>query len=189
MRTRPLLYSCGRLLAGLATVAALTTLSGCVTQQILPYQPSLTNQAKLGSLPGGTRLRVTAVGSEPADVQTTIRSMRIAAPGDGTWSSFLDQALCTELKASGNYDANAPVTVETTLTQVRISDGGAALAGRFVVRAGAQVRYDKVLRVDTAWDSNFLAVLAASSGLNQSTAIFQALLRKLFEDPDFIKAT
>jgi hypothetical protein len=34
-----------------------------------------------------------------------------------------------------------------------------------------------------------LGVLAASNGLNQTTAIFQDLLRKLFEDPDFVAAT
>lgn len=189
MIVRELSRTLTHLLAGLAMVAVVTSLTGCVTQQILPYQPSVANQAKLGSLPRAARFQVTTAGGEPTDVQTTIRSMRISAPGDGSWSAFLSQALRTELSASGNYDANAPAILEVTLKEVKIVDGGAALTGRFVVHQAQSVRYDKVLRVEAHWDTDFLAALAASNGLNQTTAIFQALLRKLFDDPDFIKTS
>jgi hypothetical protein len=57
-----------------------------------------------------------------------------------------------------------------------------------VIRDAQGIRYDKVLHVDARWDSDFFGVIAASNGMNQATAIFQALLQKLFEDPDFIKA-
>jgi hypothetical protein len=177
------------LLGGLATIAVVTSLAGCVTQQVLPYQPAVINQTRLGSLPRTARLQVATLDGEPQVVQTTIRSMRIAAPGNGSWSAFLDQALRTELTVSGNYDPNAPMTIEATLSEVEIADGQAALTGHFVVRQAQVVRYDKVLHVEKRWDSDFLAVLAASSGLNQTTAIFQELLGKLFADPDFIKAT
>jgi hypothetical protein len=120
-------------LISIAAVAA-TMLCGCVTQQVLPYQASVANQMKLGSLPRTARFQVAPVRGEPSDVHTTIR---------------------------------------------------AEVTGRFIVRQGVSVRYDKVLRADARWDSAFLGVIAASSGLNQSTAIFQALLRKLFADPDF----
>ena len=177
-------------LVSLAAIAAAATFSGCVTQQVLPYQASVANQMKLGSLPPTARFQVVATGgSDPSDVQTTIRSMRISAPGEGSWTAYLDQALRTELETSGNYDVKAPASIEATLSEVHIADGQAEVTGRFVVRQGQSVRYDRVLRADARWDSNFLGVLAASSGLNQSTAIFQALLRKLFEDLDFVRAS
>ena len=79
--------------------------------------------------------------------------------------------------------------MEATLVEVRVTDGKAELAAHFVVRRDQTVRYDKMLRVNTHWDSEFLGVLAASNGLNQTTAIFQDLLRKLFDDPDFVATT
>ncbi|SDH29791.1 hypothetical protein SAMN04487926_103383 [Paraburkholderia steynii] len=175
--------------AVLATLIATVLLSGCVTQPVLPYQASVANQMKLGSLPRAARFQVTTAGSDPSDVQTTVRSMRISAPGDGSWTSYLGQALRTELATSGNYDANAAARIEATLSEVRIADGQAQVTGHFVIRQGQSVRYDKVLRADAHWDSAFLGAIAASNGLNQSTAIFQALLRKLFDDPDFAAAS
>lgn len=169
-------------------LASLTSLTGCVTQQILPYHASVANQMKLGSVPPTARFQVASNESQPSDVQTIVRTVRIQAPGDGSWSTYLNQALRTELTTSGNYDASAPLQIEGILTEVHIFDGSAELIARFVVRRDQSVRYDKVLHVDERWDTQFLGALAASDGMNQTTAVFQDLLRKLFEDPDFIKA-
>ncbi|MBN3761219.1 hypothetical protein [Burkholderia sp. Ac-20365] len=184
-------FSTRRPAGRLVTLAliSVTLLGGCVTQQVTPYQPSVANQMKLGSLPRGARFQVAPAGSDPADIQTTIRALRIAPPSDGSWTSYLDQALRTELETSGNFDPRAASSIEASLSEVHIADGQAHVTGRFVVRDGQTVRYDKVLRADAHWDSAFLAAIAASSGMNQSTAIFQALLRKLFEDPDFLKSS
>lgn len=170
------------------TVAIAMSLAGCATQQILPYQPSVANETRLGSMPRGARLQVKAVGGEPSNVETAIRTLRVSAPGNGSWSTFLGEALRTELTASGNYDANAAVVLEGSLAELQIADGAAAITGHFVVRDARGARYDKVLHVDSRWDSDFIGVIAASHGLNHATDIFQTLLQKLFEDPDFIKA-
>jgi hypothetical protein len=178
----------GRSLAGLAVTGGALLLSGCVTQQVLPYQASVANQMTLSRVPHAAHFKVTT-GADPADVQTVVRSLRVAAPGSGSWSDYLNHALRTELSTSGNYDAGSTATLEATLLEVHVSDGKAELASRFVVKRADTVSYDKVVRVNTQWDLEFLGALAASSGLNQTTAIFQALLRKLFDDPDFIKAS
>ncbi|WP_053064011.1 hypothetical protein [Caballeronia mineralivorans] len=177
-----------RSLAGSAILAGALTVSGCVTQQVLSYQASVANQMTLARLPPEARYRVTT-GADPSDVQTSVRAIRFSAPGSGSWSSYLNEAIRTELSTSGNYDASATATLEATLLEVHVTDGKAELAAHFVVRRDQTVRYDKLLRVNTQWDSEFLGVLAASNGLNHTTAIFQDLLRKLFEDPDFVKAT
>ncbi|HKR41656.1 MAG TPA: hypothetical protein VJU59_18615, partial [Paraburkholderia sp.] len=88
-------------------VIAAALLAGCVTQQVAPYQASVANQMKLGGLPRGAHFQVAPAGGDPADVQTSIRAVRIAAPADGSWTAYLDQALRTELETSGNYDAKA----------------------------------------------------------------------------------
>ncbi|MFP3568505.1 hypothetical protein SB772_30770 [Paraburkholderia sp. SIMBA_030] len=175
-------------LAGLAVMGGVLILNGCVTRQVLPYQVSVANQMTLSRVPHAARYRVTT-GEDPADVQTTVRSLRVLAPGSGSWSDYLNHAIRTELSTSGNYDAGSTAILEATLLEVHVSDGKAELAGRFIVRRGQTVCYDKLLRVNTDWDSEFLGALAASNGLNQTTAIFQNLLRKLFDDPDFTKAS
>jgi hypothetical protein len=176
-----------RSLVCVAILSCALTLSGCVTQEVLPYHASIANQMTLARLPHTSRLRVTT-GTDPADIQTSVRAVRFAAPGDGSWSSYLNEALRTELSTSGNYDAGANAMLEATLVEVQVVDGKAEVAARFVVKRDQTVRYDKLVRVSTQWDSQFIGVLAASDGLNQATAIFQALLHKLFEDPDFVGA-
>ncbi|MFP3457856.1 hypothetical protein R0J89_16570, partial [Psychrobacter sp. SIMBA_152] len=89
------------------------------------------------------RYRVTT-GEDPADVQTTVRSLRVLAPGSGSWSDYLNHAIRTELSTSGNYDAGSTAILEATLLEVHVSDGKAELAGRFIVRRGQTVCYDKL---------------------------------------------
>lgn len=172
----------------LAMAAAVASLTGCVSQQILPYEASIANEAKLGSLPREARLQVKTLDSDPSNVTTVVRTLRVTAPGNGSWSAYLGQALHTELAASGHYDANAALVLDASLTELKIADGAGAITAHFVIRAAQGARYDKVLHVDTRWDSDFFGVIAASNGMNQATAIFQALLQKLFDDPDFVKA-
>lgn len=175
--------------SGLATAAVLVaTLSGCAAQTLLPYEPTVANEASLGSLPREARFQVTTSGREPLDVATTVRTLHVSAPGDGSWSAYLAQALRTALAASSHYDAKAALILDATLTQVHVNDGAAAATAHFVVRDAQGVRYDKVLHVDARWDSDFIGVIAGSYGMNQATAIFEALLQKLFADPDFVKA-
>lgn len=174
-----------RSLVCVAILLGAVTMSGCVTQQVLPYHVSIANQMTLARLPHTSRFRVTMTGTDPADVQTSVRAVRFSAPGNGSWSSYLNEALRTELSTAGNYDAGANVTLDATLVEVQVADGKAELAAHFVVKRDQTVRYDKLIRVSTQWDSQFMGVLAASDGLNQASAIFQALLHKLFEDPEF----
>jgi hypothetical protein len=168
--------------------AVVVGLSGCIAAQILPYEASIPNEAKLASLPREARLQVKAPGSDPSNVSTVIRALRVTAPGNGSWSAYLGQALHAELAASGHYDASAALVLDASLNELKIADGTGAVTGHFVIRDAQGIRYDKVLHVDARWDSDFFGVIAASNGMNQATAIFQALLQKLFEDPDFIKA-
>lgn len=172
----------------LATAAVVVSMTGCAAQQILPYEPSLANEAKLGSLPREVQLQVKTIGADPSNVTTVVRTLRVAAPGNGSWTAYLGQALHSELAASGHYDANAGLVLDASLSELNITDGAAAITGHFVVSDARGVRYDKALHVDARWDSDFFGVIAASNGMNQATAIFEALLQKLYDDPDFIKA-
>ncbi|KVU15765.1 hypothetical protein [Burkholderia ubonensis] len=174
-------------LAAPAVLAVTLALGGCVTQPVPHYQASVANQMTLARLPRDARFRVTT-GPDPAGIQAQVRSMRYAAPGNGSWSDYLNEAIRTELTTAGHYDANALATLDATLTDVRVSDGQAELGGRFVIRRDQSIVYDKAMRANAQWDTHFIGMLAAADGLNQASAIFQSLLRQLFDDPEFAAA-
>ncbi|WP_133295709.1 hypothetical protein [Burkholderia reimsis] len=142
----------------------------------------------LVKIPRMARYQV-ARGAEPADIQTQVRSLSVAAPADGSWTSYLKEALRIELASAGLYSANAPAVLTVSLSDVHVLDGHAELAGRFIVSDGRAVVYDKVLRAQTKWDVQFIGGLAAQDGMMQTTAIFQSLLHQLFDDPEFIEVS
>ncbi|QTO23912.1 hypothetical protein [Burkholderia seminalis] len=158
---------------------------GCVTQPAPIYQVSIANQMALMKISPAAHYQVVR-GAEPADIQTQIRSLSVAAPADGSWATYLKEALRIELTSAGFYSPDASAVVTVSLSDVHVLDGHADLAGRFVVSAGQKIVYDKVLRAQTQWDPQFIGVLAAQDGMIQATAIFQRLLHQLFADPEFV---
>ncbi|KWA16322.1 hypothetical protein WT41_10375 [Burkholderia territorii] len=184
LRTVPR-WKCGLSLGKrLLFAGILAACGGCVTPAPV-YQLSIANQMALMKVPSTARYQVVR-GAEPADIQTHVRSLSIAAPADGSWTSYLKEALRIELVSAGLYSADAPAVLTASLSDVHVLDGHADLAGRFVVSDGRAVIYDKVLRAQTKWDVQFIGVLAARDGMMQATAIFQSLLHQLFDDPEFI---
>ncbi|WP_152601670.1 hypothetical protein [Burkholderia paludis] len=163
----------------------LAACGGCVTQPAPSYQLSIANQMALEKIPRTAHYQV-ARGAEPTDIQTQVRSLSVAAPADGSWTSYLKEALRIELASAGLYSVDAPAVLTVSLSDVHVLDGHADLAGRFIVSDGREVIYDKVLRAQTKWQVQFIGVLAAQDGMMQTTAIFQSLLHQLFEDPEFI---
>ncbi|NIF88009.1 hypothetical protein [Burkholderia sp. Cy-637] len=177
-----------RVLAASVAVAGALACGGCVTQPVPQYQASIANQMALAQMPADVRFRVTT-GTDPANIQTQVRSMHIVPPGKGSWSDYLNQAMRTELKTAGHDGADAPATLDASLTRLSVLDGQAELAGRFVIRRDGTVVYDKALQARAQWDTHFIGVLAATDGFDHSSAIFQSLLHALFDDPDFVAAT
>jgi hypothetical protein len=171
----------------IATAVSTLMLTGCVTQAMPPYQASLTNQLTLSRLPQLAMYSVTSEEDHPADVQTKLRNVLITAPQGNSWSSYLKDAIQTELTKSGNYKPDATRSIKAELLEFHVADGHADLAAHFVVECDHVVCYDKVLRAHSRWRTSFLATIAMPSAYNATGAIFQDLLRSFFEDPDFVR--
>ncbi|WP_143220291.1 MULTISPECIES: hypothetical protein [unclassified Achromobacter] len=118
-------------------------LSGCVTQQAPPYQVGLANQIALNRLPPTARAKVNAATSGALGTHASVRVVKIAAPGEQSWSDYLVDAVRAELTTSGNFDAMADTTIVPTLTSAEIRDGKADASARITVQQAGQVVYDK----------------------------------------------
>lgn len=184
-----------RAISGAAVLAALFALAACVTAPAPAYQPGVANLHALRAV--ATPIGVDDFAAAPGvnDRRFGLRADGMTGGGaDGTFSTYLQQALETELRAAGRLDAAAGLRLSGTLTENRLdadnlSVGRASVGARFVLTRDGRVVYDQVHTVDHEWDSSFLGALAIPAAMQGYAAAVQKLTGRLFADPAFIEAT
>ena len=181
--------------ACIATLAA-TLLSGCLTVPNLPYQPGVQNTAMLlagnygGMQAGGFDA---ALGIENKRLNLRGTNSLSGSTRDGTFSTYLQDALQAELATAGLLEAGAPLVVSGTLLQNQLSagtaEGHSVVSARFVVKRNGEPVYDRVLTARHEWASSFMAAIAVPTAFQNHVGTVQKLLGQLFADPDFKRAT
>lgn len=183
-----------RAIRGGAVLATLLTLAACANAAPA-YQPSVANLQVLRA--GTTPMAVDdfAAGASVNDSRLGIRADTMTgAATDGAFSTYLQQALETELRNAGRLDAAAGLRLSGTLTTNRLdangfSVGRASVGARFVLTRDGRVVYDKVHSADHEWDSSFIGALAIPAAMQGYPATVQKLTGQLFADPAFVEAT
>lgn len=179
--------------AGFACLV-LAALTGCVHMTAPGYQPGVANTEALQRSPGQKIAVEDFIAAPDAhDKGLSVRGSPLSAPGDGKFSTYLHDAAVRELATAGRYDAASPVRLSAILTRndldAGIGKGHAVLSARFVVaRDGARV-YDRPVQVQHDWDSSFIGAIAIPAAVDNYAAAVQKLLARLFDDPDFVRAT
>ena len=176
---------------GTALLASML-LSGCLTVPNIPYQAGVKNSATL--LSGKHQpMRVgdfaAAAGVENRKLNVRGANSLSGSASDGTFSTYLKEALQTELATAGVLDPNAMLVVTGTLQQNMLSDRNAAVGARFVVKRNGETVYDRVLTARHSWESSFMGAIAIPTAFQNHVATVQMLLGQLFSDPDFKRAT
>ncbi|MFN3668099.1 MAG: hypothetical protein ACK4VY_02225 [Brevundimonas sp.] len=183
-----------RVIRVVGALAALSTLAACVHEPAPTYQPGL---ASLQALRAGT----TAIGVDDFgagagvnDSRHIMRGNSMTGGSDGAYSTYLQEALETELRNAGRLDAAARLRLSGTLTANQLdatgfSIGQASVGARFVLTRDGQVVYDKVHTVDHQWESSFLGAVAIPAAMQGYAATVQKLTHELFSDPAFQAAT
>ena len=69
-----------------------------------------------------------------------------------------------------------------------MSEGSSTLAARFVVKEGASVLYDKVLRQDSKWESSVIGAIAIPRAFYEYNEQYTKLLKQLYADQAFVAA-
>lgn len=179
-------------LACLALIAL--ALSGCISTPAPRYNPSVDNSSLV------LQHRPTAdVGpfSAAAGVENralSMRGSRLQGGSDGTYATYLRDAVIAELQVAGGYVPGSRARIEGELTHnslnvAGIKVGKAEVGARFIVRRGGVVAYDRSLRATHEWESSFIGALAIQAGIDNYGTTVQKLIGQLLADPAFIDAT
>lgn len=176
-----------------ALVAGAALAAGCATQMpaytAAPDNVIALREAKLQSID------VRAFTLDPANAHPRSVSIRATslAPADGDFAAYLTQAARADLAAAGRLGSGATRVLSGTLVRNVVdasgfSEGTAEHVARFSLEVDGRRVYDKEHRVQARWDSNFIGAIAIPAAITNFTAGFQALLRRLYTDPEFQQA-
>ncbi|MBL8377042.1 MAG: hypothetical protein JNM79_04180 [Burkholderiales bacterium] len=170
-------------------------LAACTTPAP-PYAASVSNvevTAKLGSAISVGKFEFDK-GKESELNEVGARASNFPSPVNGSYADYFADAAMKELRAAGKFDAASPKALTGTLIKNHLSAAGlntndAALQVRFKLAEGTKVTYDKLVSAEHQWESAFLGAIAIPRALDQYIATIQKLMRSLFSDPDFVRAT
>lgn len=124
-----------------------------------------------------------------ADRGLSIRGSNSISPTQGSFALQLRDQLAADLKAAGLGAPGAKVVVSAVVTdnqlEAGLSKGIGRLAARFRVHRDGQQVFDKELVAASEWEPSFMAAVAVPDAFNRYGALYQALVGKLIDDPDF----
>lgn len=173
---------------------ALLTLAlvACVSPPAPKYQPAIGNTEIL--LKQSAKLGVGKFSAAPgvSNHSLTVRASALTGGSDGTFSTYLQDAMISELQTSARYDTSSQLQISGVLTRNELSSGvgtgTAAVGAEFALTRNNQVCYKKTLVAEHSWDSSFIGAVAIPAAFNNYPTTVQKLLGELFADPDFIAA-
>lgn len=179
-----------RAVAACAAVAV-AGLSGCA-MKTPPYSPSIQNVSALkeaGTAPVAVGTFTVKAGIE-GGTTISMRANSMSSPIGADYAAYLAEALRVDLDLAKRLDPRS--TVEITGVLLRndldasgISKGVAQMEAQFIVRRDGQVRFDKVKKGATEWESSFAAAIAIPKAVQSYPYAVQSLLNALVSDADF----
>lgn len=169
------------------------SLVACVSAQMPAPTASMANLEKLRTANlAPVKLGEFKLGKDKkAEMDTSVGGLRGSSikAANGSFSKQLKDEVMVEMKAAGLYDESSKITIESQLTDSQvdaaIKTGFARLAARFQVNRENKNVFDKELSVDSTWESSFIGAIAIPAAINQYTALYKALVGKLFDDAEF----
>lgn len=182
-------------LALAAALPALLFLSGCVTTPAPGYAPGNDNLMALRAQ-AGSKLAVDdfEAAADVPDKRLSLRGNGMTGGSDGTYSTYLQDALEAELRNANRYDRTSTTRISGVLLANELDASGtrtgeASVRARFVVTRDGVVAYDKPLQADHEWESSFIGALAVPMAMENYVATVQKLIGLLVADPEFVEAS
>lgn len=179
-----------------AALLSLLWLSGCVHVPAPTYAPGNDNLMALRAHPGG-KLAVDGFEAAPdvPNKKLGLRGNGMSGGGDdGTYTSYLQQALEAELRNAGRLDDGSSTRISGVLLANQLDASGArtgkaSIRARFVVTRDGVVAFDKPLQADHEWESSFVGMIAVPAAMENYVATLQKLIGMLLVDPGFVEAS
>jgi hypothetical protein len=122
----------------------------------------------------------------------SLRGSSMSSPYDGSYATYLSEALKQDLSLAGKLAPDAEIEVSGALQKndinIPLGSGSGDLEARFIVKRSAMVRYDQVKSIHDVWDSSFVAAVAMPRAQARYPEMMRKLLASLYSDPAFIDA-
>lgn len=182
-------------IAGRASAVLLALgLAACAHTPAPAYQPAVANTESLQSARTGIRVGLFDAAPGAENERLRARAVSLTGGSDGLYTTYLRDAVSTELETAGRLDPSSTTVIEGTLVRNELNAGGASsadavIAARFLVKRGDVAVYNETLTAEHEWDSSFIGMIAVPAALQNYVATVQKLLGKLFSDPSFKQAT
>lgn len=169
---------------------AFSMLAGCVSMPAMTYQPGIDNTERL--LADRHPLDVGSFAAAPGveNRHLGMRGSQLQGGADGTFSTYLKDALVRELQEAGRFRAGGATVVSGTLVENRLNaassaQGTARLGAEFVVTRRGERVYARTFHVENRWEASFMGAIAIPAAMQGYSATVQKLLGELFADPEF----
>jgi hypothetical protein len=123
----------------------------------------------------------------------SLRASHMNSPYENSYSAYLAEAIKQELSLAGKLKADTDIEISGSLLKNDINISGFSIGtgdiqARFVVKKGAQTRYDQIKTIHNQWESSFVGAVAIPRGQQQYPNLVQKLLATLYADRDFLAA-
>ena len=176
----------------LAPVLLTMALAACVSPPAPKYQPAIANTELLMKAPAKLAVGDFTAAAGVNNRSLSIRGSTLNGGSDGTFSTYLKDAMVTELQTSGRYDAASTLQVSGVLTHNELNSGvktGSATVGaEFALTRNHELCFKKTLTAEHQWESSFLGAVAIPAAISNYPTAVQKLLGMLYTDPEFVAA-
>jgi hypothetical protein len=178
------------------TVAMATALlvSGCASFTAPTYSPHYETVDHLKKIP----IEKMAVGEvQPSDPNAsvnkiTLRGTTLASP-NGTFASYLESAIRSDLMEMRLYDLTSTTRIDATILKNDIDVSGfgtgyGVMEVKLMIKKKGVLAFEKNYLANTQFASSFAGAVAIPKGQNEYPNLVRALLQKIYGDPEFIDA-
>jgi hypothetical protein len=175
-----------------ALALLMLALAACVSPPAPKYQPAIDNTGLLLKQSTKRGVGKFTAAAEVSNRSLAVRTSQLTGGSDGTFSTYLHDAIIAELQTSARYDASSELEISGILTRNELSSGigtGTATVGaEFALTRNNQVCFKKTLVAEHKWESSFIGAVAIPTAFSNYPTTVQKLLGELFADADFIAA-
>jgi len=177
----------------LVAVATVLLVSGCASTNVPPYSPHYETIDRLRKL-DIEKMSVGEVGPRDPDAavnQISLRGATLKSPS-GTFASYLENALRSDLMEMGFYDPTSTTRIDAIIfkndIEAGLSTGTGVMEVMLTIKKKGKRTFEKTYVANIQFESAFVGAMAFDRSIPQYPNLVRALLRKVYRDSAFIKA-
>jgi hypothetical protein len=178
----------------MVAVATALLVSGCASFTAPTYSPHYEMIDRLKKI----EIEKLSVGEvQPRDPnasvnQISLRGASLTSPS-GTFASYLENAIRSDLMEMGWYDPTSTTRLDATILKNDIdvsgfSTGHGVMEVYLTISKNGTLTFKKVYVANTRFGSSLLGAVAVPKGQMEYPNLVRALLQKVYGDPAFIEA-